>query len=157
MEDLVPLRRTGISAFAPHSLKSGMLARSAPFRPTQVAFVLWYVSITTCGQVLTDPYAVQWRASCRNLALHTLYVVTGPWNAGSPVAVKRARLPMGILPAEQMGPAGAGNRAGMFFLGTRIFSIVPSIYRRQIPERKGWVYKIRVRNGTCSAVIKTFT
>lgn len=90
-----------------------------------------------CGQVLTDPDAVQWRVFCKNLALHTLYVVTGPWNAGGSVAVKWARLPMGILPAEQMGPAGAGNRAHMFFLGTHIFSIVSFIYKRQIPEQKG--------------------
>ena len=90
-----------------------------------------------CGQVLTDPYAVQWRALYRNLALRTLYVVTGPWNAGGSVAVKWARLPMGILPAQQMDPAGAGNRARMFFLGTHIFSSVSSIYRRQIPEQKG--------------------
>lgn len=136
---------------------AGILAQSAPFRPMQGAFTLWHVTTTTCVQVLIDPYEVEWRVSYRNLALRTLYVVTGPWNAGSPVAVNRARLPRGILPAEQMDPAGAGNRAGMFFLGTRIFSIVPSIYRRQIPEQKGWVYKIRVGKGMCSALIKTFT
>lgn len=54
-----------------------------------------------------------------------------------------------------MDPAGAGNRARMFFLGTCIFSIMSFIYRRQIPEQKGWVYKIRVRKGKHSALMKT--